>query len=87
MYVLTCTTLPMVHTTGARHGNAMAKKLASAIQAIAKEAGLQATLKMLQPVQSNEVFFALPEHVLSGVFADGHACLDIGALSSSKRPG
>lgn len=87
MYVLTCTTLPMVHTTGARHGNVMAKKLASAIQAIAKEAGLQATLKMLQPVQSNEVFFSLPEHVLSGVFADGHACLDIGALSNSKRPG
>lgn len=87
MYVLTCTTLSMARTTGARHGNVMAKKLASAIQAIAKEAGLQATLKMLQPVQSNEVFFSLPEHVLSGVFADGHACLDIGALSNSKRPG
>ena len=41
----------------------------------------------MQPVQTNEVFLTLPESVLAGVFSDGHACLDIGALSGTARRG
>lgn len=75
----------------ARHGNEMARKLAEGIGAIAADTQPSGpappALRLVQPVQSNEVFLSLPERVLRGVFADGHACLDIGALSGRGRPG
>ena len=71
---------------GARHGNTMAKTLAAGLETIAAETGA-AGIALLQPVQSNEVFFSLPEQVLLGVFDDGHACLDVGALSGKKKRG
>jgi threonine aldolase len=71
----------------ARHGNAMASRLAAGIEAASREFGLGQSLRITQPVQSNEVFMSLPEHVLAGIFADGHACLDIGQLSGRGRRG
>lgn len=72
---------------GARNGNTMAQRLASGVAAIGAQTGRADELKIIQPVQSNEVFMSLPPEVLRGIFADGHACLDIGAMSGNGRPG
>lgn len=71
----------------ARHANAMAQRLAEGIAELASAAGRAEEVRILQSVQTNEVFLTLPEAVLSGVFSDGHACLDIGALSDTARRG
>ena len=64
----------------------MAAKLSQGLEAIARDTN-QPGIKLLQPVQANEVFLSLPAPVLAGVFADGHTILDLGVYSGQQPPG